>query len=114
MRPFVLPILLLALLTSTGGRAQSGRPVLSGRVVNGGQQPLAGVSVLVQGSTLGTSTNSEGQFLLENLPAGPHTLRFDLSGHVITDVAISDTTRHPLLVRLISTRPPVRSRPRRN
>ncbi|WP_165903790.1 carboxypeptidase-like regulatory domain-containing protein [Hymenobacter gummosus] len=115
MRLLALPALLLTLLTTAPARAQTApRPVLSGRVVNSARQPLAGVSVLVQGSTLGTSTNSDGLFLLENLPAGPHTLRFDLSGFVITDVAVTDTTRQPLQVRLVSTRPPVRSRPRRN
>jgi iron complex outermembrane receptor protein len=112
-------VLLLLSLVSLGpltAAAQAPEPsrTLSGRVVNGGQQPLAGVSVLVQGTTLGTSTNAEGQFLLEGLPAGAHTLRFDLSGFLITDVAVSDTTRGPLQVRLLSTRPPVRpSRARR-
>ncbi|GAB3842587.1 hypothetical protein GCM10028821_51060 [Hymenobacter jeollabukensis] len=84
--------------------------MLSGMVVNGARQPLAGVSVLVRGTTQATSTNAEGRFLLPDLPRGPITLRFELSGFVTTDVAVADTARAPLQVRLLSTRPPVRAR----
>lgn len=107
------PLLSLLLVAGLGrGLAQTAperRPVLLGRVVGAGQQPLAGVSVLARGTTLGTSTNAEGQFLLPELPRGPLTLRFELSGYLTTDVALTDTTR-TLTVRLLSTRPPARAR----
>lgn len=108
-----LPLLLLALATAaSAGRAQAQAPRpagLSGLVVNGARQPLAGVSILVRGTTLGTSTNAEGQFWLPGLPAGPLTLRFELSGFLTTDVPLADTIR-TLTVRLLSTRPAARPR----
>lgn len=107
--------LLLLLLVVGAGRARAQaparRPVLSGLVVSGAQQPLAGVSILARGTTLGATTNSEGRFLLPDLPQGPLTLRFEMSGFLVTDVPLTDTTR-TLTVRLLSTRPA--ARPRRN
>ena len=112
MQTLLLPLLLL--VAGPGGRSALGqaaepRPVLSGRVVNSAQQPLAGVSILARGTTRATSTNAEGLFLLPDLPRGPLTLRFELGGYLITDVPLADTTR-TLTVRLLSTRPPVRAR----
>ncbi|RAK62681.1 carboxypeptidase-like regulatory domain-containing protein [Hymenobacter edaphi] len=107
-------LLLLPVVGLVAGRAvaqaPAPRPVLGGVVLSGARQPLAGVSVLVRGTTLVTSTNAEGRFLLPELPRGPLTLRFELSGFVVTDVAVADTARAPLQVRLLSTRPPVRTR----
>ncbi|MCC3156231.1 carboxypeptidase-like regulatory domain-containing protein [Hymenobacter sp. 15J16-1T3B] len=105
---------LLLLLTGLGsGRAWAQvaerRPLPSGRVVGSAQQPLAGVSVLARGTTLGTSTNAAGFFLLPELPRGPLVLRFELGGYLTTDVPLTDTTR-TLTVRLLSTRPPARGR----
>lgn len=116
-RSFMRVSLLLLLLAGSPGvgralaQAPERRPPLSGLVVNGAQQPLAGVSILARGTTLATSTNAEGRFLLPELPQGPLTLRFEMSGFLITDVPLADTTR-TLTVRLLSTRPA--ARPRRN
>ena len=44
-------------------------------------QPLPGVSVLVEGSRLGASTDIDGKFRIERVPVGSHNLRFMMIGY---------------------------------
>jgi TonB-linked SusC/RagA family outer membrane protein len=53
--------------------------------------PLVGVTVLVQGTTTGTTTNSEGRYSI-NAPAGATTLVFSLIGYAPTQAPISGST----------------------
>ncbi len=50
------------------------------------QQPLAGASVLVAGTNLGTLTNEDGRFLLMNVPGDRVRLRVTMLGHRTTTV----------------------------
>jgi len=54
---------------------------VSGRVVDEGGNGLPGVTVLVEGTTIGNATNADGSFSLQNLPAGPHTLVISFIGY---------------------------------
>ncbi|SET12627.1 SusC/RagA family TonB-linked outer membrane protein [Hymenobacter actinosclerus] len=47
---------------------------VSGRVLDEKGQGLPGVTVLLEGTSLGGSTNGDGTFLIQNAPAGPQTL----------------------------------------
>ena len=109
-----LLLALVSLLTALPGRAQSTPPgpQVWGQVVTVAGQPLAGVSVWVVGTTRSTSTNAQGQFLLAGLAPGPCRLRCELPTFLAVEVALSDTTRPPLRVRLHSTRPDPRPRRR--
>ncbi|MEJ2539911.1 MAG: SusC/RagA family TonB-linked outer membrane protein [Gemmatimonadota bacterium] len=74
--------LALAALTVLPGVAQAQE---TGRVVGqvtaaSSLAPLEGAQVYVEGLRLGGLTNSEGRFLLLNVPAGTHTLRVELLG----------------------------------
>ena len=60
---------------------------ISGRVTDEKGQGLPGVSVMVTGTTTGTSTNSEGQFTLD-VPAGA-VLTFSYVGYVTQSVTVS-------------------------
>ena len=53
---------------------------VSGKVVDSGNEPLVGVNVSVKGSTIGTSTNSDGQFTL-NVPDVNSVLVFEYIGY---------------------------------
>jgi TonB-linked SusC/RagA family outer membrane protein len=53
---------------------------------------LPGVTVVVKGTTIGATTNSEGMFTL-NLPAGDATLRFSYIGFVSKDVPVGNRTK---------------------
>jgi len=70
---------------------------ISGRVVDNKGQGLPGVTVLVEGTTLGSSTNADGTFSIQRVPAGPHTLVISFVGYTterrqVTSVAGQDAT----------------------
>ncbi len=54
-------------------------------------KPLSGVTVTVRGTTLATTTDPQGRFLLNQVPPGEQTLRFSKSGYaatVVTEVRV--------------------------
>ena len=70
---------------------------VSGRVVDEKGQALPGVTVLVEGTSLGSSTNADGTFSIQRVPAGPHTLVISFVGYTtvrreITSVAGQTTS----------------------
>ncbi|GAA3996274.1 TonB-dependent receptor [Hymenobacter fastidiosus] len=70
--PKLLFLLLFLCAGFTGAFAQTGS--LSGQVVDEKNQGMPGVTVLIEGTSLGNSTNSDGTYSIQNVPAGPHTL----------------------------------------
>lgn len=108
---FLCGWLLAVALEATFGPAHAQQPTLTytGRVVNAHATPLAGVSVLVKGTTTATSTNSEGRFLLA-VPAGRQVLVFDYPAHLAVELPVLQPDSL-LVVRLHSTQP--RATPRR-
>lgn len=51
---------------------QSKTEKLTGKIVDENGEAIIGASVKVQGSTIGTITNLEGEFTLSNAPARPY------------------------------------------
>jgi outer membrane receptor for ferrienterochelin and colicins len=69
---------LLAVHTVYG---QESRGAIEGTIVNGeDHQSLVGTTILLQGTVLGTTTNSDGRFQLHNLPVGEYTITFSMVG----------------------------------
>ena len=66
------------------GRAAVADGTVSGRVVDAQGQGLPGVTVLVEGTTLGASTDADGTFTIQRVPAGPHTLVVSYVGYTST------------------------------
>ncbi|TFG94809.1 MAG: TonB-dependent receptor, partial [Calditrichales bacterium] len=55
------------------------------------KENLAGVNVLISGTNLGTATDLDGNFLLENLDDGVYLLEFEFVGYItqkVTDVIV--------------------------
>ncbi|MBJ6108793.1 TonB-dependent receptor [Hymenobacter sp. BT523] len=78
MRKLCLIFGLLAFLGTFAAQAQTRQ--VSGRVLNAADKtPLPGVSVLLKGTTTGTSTNAAGEFEL-NVPGSGGTLVFSFVG----------------------------------
>ncbi len=66
--------------------------VLTGRVVAfESREALVGVSVLLKGTSKGTTTNAEGQFQL-SIPSTPSTLIFSYVGYEKQEVTVSSQT----------------------
>lgn len=77
---WVIASLSLALL----GRAQeTERGTITGTVIESWEgKPLAGVTVIVRGTTLAVTTDAQGRFQLSGVPPGVYTLQFSAPGYV--------------------------------
>jgi len=54
---------------------------ISGKITDENtNEPLPGVNIIVQGTSYGTATDSDGNYLLINLPAGKYTIVFSAVG----------------------------------
>src|SRR5882757_10863986 len=79
--------LLMYVLPVVAGWGQSGNP-LSGKVTDASNgQPLAGCSVFINSTSLGTVTAADGTFLLKTFPRG----RYDL---IISSIGYSTYVLH--------------------
>ena len=81
-RQFVSKIYVLiiaCLLTAFGVEAQSGK--VTGKVLNERNEPLPGVTVKVDGSQGGTSTDVEGRFTLTVSSGKKYTITFSAVGY---------------------------------
>ncbi len=85
----LLPLLAVLAFPATV-MAQDSRTV-SGTVVDETSQPLFGVTVMVSGSTVGTSTDLDGKFTLR-VPADAKALEFSYIGYNKQTVALSGST----------------------
>jgi TonB-linked SusC/RagA family outer membrane protein len=86
----ILTLLVTLVVLSVGSALGQVRQI-SGKVVSASdKQPLPGVNVFVKESTgVGITTNSDGQFLLKNLPANAKTLVFRFIGYKTQEVPIT-------------------------
>lgn len=71
-----LPVLLLALLLGLGPRIALAQSPISGTVTDEQQQPLPGVSVIIKGTTKGTTTGRDGRFVLAASPTDVLVIHF--------------------------------------
>ncbi|MVN75278.1 SusC/RagA family TonB-linked outer membrane protein [Hymenobacter sp. HMF4947] len=86
-----LLLILLGLTCSLGAAwAQSSTGTVSGRVTDNKNEGIPGVTVLIEGSTLGSSTNVDGTYNISGVPAGPHTVVISFVGYT--------TVRQPVTV----------------
>ncbi|CAN5905814.1 TonB-dependent receptor [soil metagenome] len=93
----VLALFCLVLITVPG--AQAGNPIIptyfeqvdfpvSGRVTSAKGDPLPGVTVVLKGTTIGTSTDTDGRYSLQ-LPDGGGTLVFSFIGAISKEIPVS-------------------------
>ena len=60
---------------------------IAGRVTDAENgQPLPGVDVMIEGTTMGASTNVDGYYTLLNVPPGTYTVKFSIIGYAKTSV----------------------------
>jgi len=79
-RLFLALLLVLFPLALTAQDADTG--AIAGRVVDTWQgSPLGGVTVLVRGTTLGTTTDAAGNYAVANVPPGTYAVVFSRSGY---------------------------------
>ncbi|MDE6697644.1 MAG: TonB-dependent receptor [Muribaculaceae bacterium] len=68
-----------------------GQRTVSGLVISGeDNQPIIGATVLVKGTSLGTATDLDGNFVFKDVPSSANTLVVSYVGMVTEEVKISD------------------------
>ena len=86
-------LLLVCLFTSVGLMiAQTPKKVTGVVISEEDDQPVVGASVLIKGTTLGTVTNIDGQFTIDNVPSTARTLKVSYIGMKSQEVAIKAGT----------------------
>ncbi len=71
----LLSLIVLYLVSGMSVFAQSGNAQIKGTVIDAlTEEPLFGASVAVEGTSLGATTDLNGQFTIYNIPAGTYTL----------------------------------------
>lgn len=96
-----LPLLLTGL--AMPGAAQTTGSILGQVVEQGTDRPLAGVSVTVVGTTLGTTTGEDGRFVIAAVPPGERAVRAELIGYrpvVVENLVVRSTVRTELRLEL--------------
>lgn len=90
-RPILILIFFIFILSVKENLAQSTIKIY-GRVIDQQtQKPLAGANIVVEGTTFGSASNSQGYYQIENLMAGFYTVVASYIGyrtHRITDVRV--------------------------
>ncbi|GAA4047398.1 TonB-dependent receptor [Hymenobacter glaciei] len=89
--PYLAKLLFLLLLAGLGfsTRAQTQTGSVSGKVLDGKGAGIPGATVLVEGTTLGSSSNVDGTFNITNVPAGPHNLTISFVGYTSARIPVT-------------------------
>ena len=88
----LLPVLLCLILPSAAQTVpSSGTSTVSGRVLDNEGNPIVGATIVVDGTTLGTTSDINGDYVLNNVPKG-HKLIVSFIGYVSYEAEIRDQT----------------------
>ncbi|UOQ96158.1 SusC/RagA family TonB-linked outer membrane protein [Hymenobacter sp. 5317J-9] len=81
--PYLAKLLFLLLFAAFGfpSTAQAQTGTISGRVTDGKNEGIPGATILVEGTSLGSSSNVDGTFSVQNVPAGPQTVVISFVGY---------------------------------
>ncbi|WP_188557405.1 SusC/RagA family TonB-linked outer membrane protein [Hymenobacter glacieicola] len=86
-----LALPLLCAGVSVSSAYAQGIGTVSGRVLDEKGEGMPGVTVLIEGTSLGGSTNSDGTFSIQNVPSGSHTLVMSFVGYTTKRLPINVT-----------------------
>ncbi len=89
-----LLLLAVATFSALSAAAQTGRVV--GVVTDATTgTPVPGANVFVVGTTLGAATDPDGRYAIEDVPAGPQTLRVTFIGYTRQEVPVPSSPARP-------------------
>lgn len=97
----LLLIILFSVLRIVSASAQS-TGIIKGQLTDlATKDAMIGATVLVKGTTLGAATDIEGNFIINKVPVGRHTVVISAVGYVTTE--ITDLTVEPDKITLLNT-----------
>jgi len=71
---------------------------VGGRVVDSKGQGIPGVTVVIEGTTLGASTNATGDYFIDNVTPGPHVLVYSSVGLISSRITVTVLDGQPTQV----------------
>ncbi|MFD1630306.1 TonB-dependent receptor [Pseudopedobacter beijingensis] len=77
--------------------------LIRGRVTDEKGEPLAGVAVLIKGTTIGTNTDQDGSYTIVS-PTPGNILIFRLVGHITQEVSIEEKTDISIVLKVMESR----------
>ncbi len=92
-------IILLFLMLAGFSMSLEAQKVVTGKVTDEDLNPLAGVSILVKGTTIGTLTDTGGSFRL-SVPADSKVLSFSFIGMKSCDIEMRDRTSFDVVMKV--------------
>ena len=95
---FTITATLPPLYAADGTGVTQQQKSVKGQVVDQSGAPIPGVSVLVKGTSVGTVTNADGEFML-NIPADAKTLLFSFVGMQSQEVAVAGKTNFSVVMK---------------
>ncbi|PCJ26778.1 MAG: hypothetical protein COA97_05130 [Flavobacteriales bacterium] len=102
MRTIILIIALLSLTLVFAGNNNEDKPksfLISGKVVDN-TESLTGVKVVLDGKKVVVYTDFEGNFTIENILAGEHTISFSLITYNNKEITFDPTNDNNLKIEL--------------
>lgn len=91
MKKYIATVLLLFATVVTGLAQNSNERTVTGQVIDAESgDPLAGVTVMVQGTTIGTSTDLDGEYDLDVSNEQGNVLAFSFIGYVTEEILLTD------------------------
>lgn len=96
-------LIIMILLVGLGASAQTGS--VSGTVLSDQARPVEFANVGITGTSLGSATDQDGKFLIDNVPAGNHTLVVSSVGYgkIIRSVTIFAGQATSVDIRLVES-----------
>ncbi|MCU4175299.1 TonB-dependent receptor [Carboxylicivirga sp. N1Y90] len=98
MQKFCMSILAMLIVWTASAQQEV---IISGKVLDENNQALIGANVYINGTTYGTATNKNGEFILKNIALNQYQLCVSYSGYKRLRMAIDATTdKTDLVLRL--------------
>lgn len=79
--------------------ASFGQGTISGSVITEGSgEPIAGANIIIQGTTIGASTNATGEYIIRGVPAGKHVIEARFIGFEVVQKNIQVVSGETLTI----------------
>lgn len=79
--------------------ASFGQGTISGSVITEGSgEPIAGANIIIQGTTIGASTNATGEYIIRGVPAGKHVIEARFIGFKVVQKNIQVVSGETLTI----------------
>ncbi|WP_026135611.1 TonB-dependent receptor [Nafulsella turpanensis] len=88
MKKVLLPLIVLLFLVI---QVQAQNGVLKGRLLSTNNQPVPFGNILIKGTSTGVNADEQGQFIIQNIKAGTHTILASAVGYEGKEVSVSIT-----------------------